>query len=243
MRTQVLHLPVQPRQLACDTRGQAQGFQRVKPGQGALGVGIAGSDVSIVNTQGAKTGLRPKQGNGDFGQLEIVIQVRVCGNQRRQHDALAIGPGGVAFFQFQATPGKAADEVAQNGRDILEQCAGGIVLVLVCIKAVDLLHDPERVLQAGAIEYVAGMHGPGFEQASFHAGQQGGGATAELPGKRDVGGGDAAYPAEDEVLLVACQHGEFGGELLDLEIGEFGFQPDMEVGLHLGRGKRRQRHD
>lgn len=178
---------------------------------GCLRIGLRGRNRGVVDAQAAEAGLRPQERDGDFGELEIVVQIRQRGDQRRQHDALAVGPDGVAFLDAQPPAGEAADEIAQHRRDVVEQRAGGIVLVLRFVEGVDLFHHPQRVLQAAAVEHVAGMHRPRFEQAPLHARQQRGRAAAELPGERDVGRGDAANPAEDEVLLVARQRLEVGG--------------------------------
>jgi len=89
--------------------------------------------------------------------------------------------------------------------------------VLNRVETVYLLHHAQRVLQSAAVENIAGMQRPGFEQPQFHMWQQRGRTAAKLPGQRDVGGGDAADPAENEVLFLTRKLRQFGGELFDLK--------------------------
>ena len=77
------------------------------------------------------------------------------------------------------------------------------------IKAIDLLHHAQRGLQAGAVENIAGVNRPGFEQSPCHPWQQCRRAAAKLPRQSDMRGSDTAYPAEDEILFFARQEREF----------------------------------
>ncbi len=195
---------MQSRQFACQPGSQTQGFQAMELGQGTDWVRVIGEYSSEIQPQTAKAGLGPEQSDHGLGQLEVVGAAFQCGDDGRQDDLFAVGPGGVALLDLESATGKTMDKIAQDGRRILEQRASG-VFVPVLHETAGLGHDIEGSIHAGPVVHVAQVYGPGLDGTPVHAPEHVRGLLAEPVGQGDVGGRYPFDPVQDEVLVSPLQ--------------------------------------
>ena len=120
----------------------------------------------------------------------------------------------------------------QHPHRVLEQGRVG-ALVTQYQKALQVADHPHGGGQAGTVVAVHGMQTPGGDHLRLHLAQHAQGALRELERQVGAGGGDAAGPVEQEMLLVRAQGGQGVGQLGGVDEGEFHLQPAVQTGQDL----------